>query len=83
MIKAYAWVQGQRRGLTFIKPTDLPAGAELHELQSVDAKVDLEPVAFLMEADGRKAVPVMSTDEKAITFYVQSGYSATPLVRAE
>lgn len=83
MIKAYAWVQGQNMGLSFIKPVDVPEGVELHELQSVSTDRSYEPVVLLMEAHGRKPVPVMADDEKAVTFYSNNGYTASPLVRAE
>ena len=83
MIKAYAWVQGQNMGLSFIKPVDVPEGVELHELQSVSTERDYEPVVLLMEAHGRKSVPVMVDDEIAIAFYLNSGYTSSPLVRAE
>lgn len=78
---AYAWVYGQHRGLSFTKPDDIPEGAELHELHSIDTQSTDEPVALLMEADGRKPIPVMLTDEKSITFYATNGYVSTPLKR--
>lgn len=83
MIKAYAWVLGRQMGLSFVKPVDMPDGAELHELQSVSTESNSAPVVLLMEAHGRKPVPVMADDEKSIAFYASSGYTAAPLVRAE